>query len=301
VVLIAGGTGRLGTLLTARLAARGADVRILTRKSERATHVMGEHVEVVEGDVRDPESLKAALVGAEHVVSAIQGFAGPGGVSPRSVDRDGNMNLIDAAARAGAHVVLMSVVGASPDHPMELFRMKHAAEQHLRATTPTATIVRATAFMELWIDLLRQTAARSGRPLIFGHGANPINFVSVRDVAELIDDILDDPAASGSTIAAIGPQNLTFKQFATRLQGSADGPAGAPRHVPRAMLRLISVLAAPVKPEQARQARAALAMDTIDLTDHATGEHVAVRDLPTSLDDVLRRSASPSAVKDATP
>jgi NADH dehydrogenase len=155
--------------------------------------------------------------------------------------------------------------------------------------------------MELWVDLARQTAARSGRPLIFGHGANPINFVSVRDVAELIDDVLDDPAARGSTIEAIGPQNLTFKQFASTLQGSADGPAGAPRHVPRAMLRLISVLAAPIKPEQARQARAALAMDTIDLTGHATGEHVAVRDLPTSLNDVLRTSASQSAVKDATP
>jgi len=300
MILIAGGTGRLGTVLTWRLAARGAHVRILTRDSERARHLLGEHVEVVEGDVRDPESLEAPLVGAEHVVSAIQGFAGPGGVSPRSVDRDGNVNLIDAAARAGAHVVLMSVVGASPDHPMELVRMKHAAEQHLRATTPGATIVRATAFMELWVDLLRQTAARGGRPLIFGHGTNPINFVSVRDVAALIDDVLDDPTARGSTIEATGPQNLTFRQFAGTLQGSPDGPAGAPRHVPRPMLRLMSVLAAPIKPEQARQARAALAMDTIDLTDHVAGEHATVKHLPTSLHDVLGTSAPHGAATDAT-
>jgi NADH dehydrogenase len=161
--------------------------------------------------------------------------------------------------------------------------------------------VRATAFMELWVDLLRQTAARTGRPLIFGHGANPINFVSVRDVAELLDDVLGDPAARGSTIEAIGPQNLTFKQFAATLQASPGGPAGAPRHVPRAMLRLLSVLAAPIKPEQARQARAALAMDTIDLTARATGEHAAARDLPTSLHDVLRTNASHRAVEGATP
>ena len=43
--------------------------------------------------------------------------------------------------------------------------------------------MRATAFAELWIDVLGKTAARSGRPVVFGRGDNPINFVSVADVA----------------------------------------------------------------------------------------------------------------------
>ena len=55
-------------------------------------------------------------------MSAVHGFAGPGQVTPRAVDRNGNVNLIDAAAELGIDVVLMSVVGASADHAMELFR-----------------------------------------------------------------------------------------------------------------------------------------------------------------------------------
>ena len=92
--------------------------------------------------------LQRAVDGADVVVSAVHGFAGPGGVSPASVDRDGNRHLVDAAVRAGATVILMSVVGAAPDSPMELFRMKYAAEQHLRARGTPWTIVRSTAFLE---------------------------------------------------------------------------------------------------------------------------------------------------------
>jgi NADH dehydrogenase len=61
-----------------------------------------------------------------------------------------------------------------------------------------ATIVPATAFLELWIDVLTSTAGRSNRPLVFGRGRNPINFVSVRDVAALVEHVVTDqepPAA----------------------------------------------------------------------------------------------------------
>jgi NADH dehydrogenase len=42
-----------------------------------------------------------------------------------------------------------AVAGAAADSPMELFRMKHAAEEHLRESGADWTIVRATAFLEL--------------------------------------------------------------------------------------------------------------------------------------------------------
>ena len=82
--------------------------------------------------------LPAPSLGSATVVSAVQGFAGPGGGSPESVDRDGNKHLIDAASAVDADFVLMSVVGAAADSPMELFRMKWAAEQYLGAERPAS-------------------------------------------------------------------------------------------------------------------------------------------------------------------
>ena len=87
MIVVAGGTGTLGTRLVARLAEQGLAVRVLTRDPARAQHLAGRGVEVVRGDVRDPGSLTRALRGASTVISAVHGFAGHGGVSPASVDR----------------------------------------------------------------------------------------------------------------------------------------------------------------------------------------------------------------------
>ncbi len=258
-VVLAGGTGRLGTLLASRLAARGTPLRILTRKPARATHLAGLGAEIVEADVRDKESLVPAVRGATTIVSAIQGFDGPGRVSPASVDRDGNANLVDAAAAGGAHVVLLSVVGASADHPMELFRAKWAAEEHLRNSELPWTIVRATAFVELWMEIMK-------KPLVFGRGENPINFVSVGDVAAATVAAIDDASLRGTVLEVGGPENMTFNELASllsQLRGNSD----AVRHVPRRALRAAGPFS--------RRARAALAMDSVDMTFDAAPAHLA--------------------------
>jgi NADH dehydrogenase len=287
VILVAGGSGRLGTLIVQRLAARGLGVRVLTRDRRRAAHLEDSHVEVIEGDVRDGSSLSGPMAGVSTVVSAIHGFGDIGNVSPASVDRDGNRRLIDAAAAANATVVLMSIVGASAEHPIELFRMKYAAEEHLRSSGVPWTIVRATAFAEFWLDLLDQTAGASGRPVIFGRGINLINFVSVSDVAALVERAVVDPSTRGATFEIGGPKNLSFNELAAGLQ-KASGRTATPRHVPRTMLCLLAAVLGPFQPNRARQMRAAIAMDTIDLAFAPTDLHRRFPDMPlTSLAGIL--------------
>jgi NADH dehydrogenase len=204
------------------------------------------------------------------------------------VDRDGNRHLIDAAARAGAAVILVSVVGASAESPMELFRMKKAAEEHLRASGTPWTIVRSTAFLETWIDVIAQTKDRSGRVMVFGRGRNPINFVSVHDVAALVERVIADPGARGQTLEIGGPENLTFTALAAAIQ--TPGPTAAPRHVPRGALKAMSLLLRPFWPERARQGAAALALDTIDLRFDPSAIRARYSDLSlTSPSEVLMR------------
>jgi uncharacterized protein YbjT (DUF2867 family) len=289
VILVAGGSGRLGTVLVTRLQARGLAVRVLTRDRKRAAHLEGPHVDVIEGDVRDRGRVRAAMADVHLVVSAVHGFGDIGHVSPASVDRDGNRNVIDAAVAANAVVVLMSIVGASADHPIELFRMKHMAEEYLQASGAPWTIVRATAFAEFWIDLLRQTAGTSGRPVIFGRGVNPINFVSVSDVAALAEQAVVDPSVRGEILEIGGPENVSFNALAVDLQ-RASGRAGLPRHVPRAMLHLLAAALGLFQPNRARQIRAAIVMDSHDLTFAATDLRRRFPELPvTTVADILAR------------
>jgi uncharacterized protein YbjT (DUF2867 family) len=194
--------------------------------------------------------------------------------------------------------VLMSIVGASAEHPIELFRMKHAAEEHLRASGAPWTIVRATAFAEFWLDLLDQTAGGSGRPLIFGRGSNPINFVSVADVAALVERAALDPSARGATFEIGGPHNVSFNGLAAGLQ-RASGRTAPPRHIPRTLLRLLAAALGPIQPNRARQMRAAIAMDTMDLTFVPADHERGFPELPlASLADILARrptAAHPSS------
>ena len=264
MIVVAGGTGRLGQRVVRRLLERGLAVRVLTRSPTGVTGLPAA-VDLAVGDVRDRASLRAAMVGARTVVSAVQGVTGKGGDSPATVDRDGNANLADLAAEAGADMVMLSVVGASPDSPLELFAMKYAAEQHLRASGVPATVVRATAFAELWVEIVRKTAGRSGRPVVFGRGDNPVNFVCVDDVAAAVEYAVVEPSTRGSLMQIGGPDTVTLSELAALVQ-AVDGGTGEPRHVPRLALKGLAGSVGRVRPAFGRQLRMALAMDSMDLT-----------------------------------
>jgi len=264
VILVAGGTGTLGRRLIALLAARGEAVRILTRDPARAAGLPGD---VAVGDLRDRQSLARAVQGCSAVVAGAHGFVGVGRTSPEAIDRDGNRNLVRAAADSGVeHLVLLSTLGAAPDHPMSLHRMKYAAEQALRDSGLAWTIVRPSAYLETWVGVIGAKLATGGPALVFGPGLNPINFVAVGDVAALVDRALRDPQLRGQVVEVCGAQNLTLTELAGRLVAERGGTARI-KHVPLPMLRAMSVLARPVAPGFARQARMALYLDTAPLSD----------------------------------
>jgi len=272
------------------LTARGLAVRILTRDPARARHLQGDRVEIVAGDVRDRTAVDRAMAGVRTVISAIQGFSGTGGASPRTVDGQGNSILIQAAQAAGVdHFILVSVQGAVPDHPMDLFRMKHRAEQELRASGLTWTIIRPTAFMEVWARLIGEPLVTTGRTRIFGRGDNPINFVSAHDVARFIDLAVVDPALRGGVVEVGGPENLSLRQVAATVE-TVTGKMGAKSHVPLPMMRLMAVLMRPVNPALARQIQAGVVMDTRDMSFEPTDTSRRYPSIPlTSIADVVRR------------
>lgn len=265
MILLAGGTGRLGSTVANLLRKRGVPVRVLSRGLAPHPGTLDTDVELVRGDVRDLATLHKPMEGVDLVVSSVQGFAGPGGVTPQSVDRDGNIHLIEAAEHVGADIVMISVIGASPESPMELMRAKYAAEQSLRSSSCAWTILRPEAFAEAWTELLEQTAGRSQRPLVFGRGDNPITWVSVDDVAALVEHAVVDATLRGRVLQICGPQPVTMTRLAEMVMAQ-HGWTGKPRHVPRPMLHAMANTVGLLKPEMGLRARAALAMDEFPTT-----------------------------------
>ncbi len=268
MILVVGGTGVLGRRLVKRLTDRGDEVRVLTRDPRRA-EPLPVPVQVVVGDLRS-DPIDRFVEGTDTVISAVHGFAGRTGGGPEAVDRDANARLVAAAKRAGVgHFVLVSVVGAAPDHPMSLHRMKYAAERHLQTSGVSSSTVRATSFLETWMEIIGAKLANGGPALVLGPGQNPINFVSADDVAGFVCLAVDRDPRIAEGISVGGPQNLSFTQIAEHLLAGTNGSPGI-RRVPLLALRAMSVVAKPIHPGFARQAQAAVVMNTTNMKLDAT-------------------------------
>jgi uncharacterized protein YbjT (DUF2867 family) len=261
VILVAGGTGTLGSKLVPLLLERHAPVRVMTRDPARARHLEAPGVEIVVGDVRDRESLSSAVKGVEIVISSIQGFVGPGQVIPISVDREGNANLVAAARANNSDFVLVSAVSVSQEHPWDLLREKYAAEQHLQRSGLRWTILRPSVFTETWGHMMLTSLLKSGKIKVFGRGENPANYVSVIDVAALVERAVGDTDLRGRVIELGGPDELTSNQLAEVVQEVA-GRRASVSHISRPALRIMGLAAKPFNPQMARMARASLVIDS---------------------------------------
>lgn len=291
MIVVIGGTGTLGREIVKRLVAAGQRVRVLTRAQNRARG-LPDGVELTVGDLRSPATLSMAVRGCDAVVSAAHGFVGPGNPSPDAIDREGNRALVAAAAAAQvAHFVLVSVHGASPQHPMSLARAKYAAEEHLRASGVPFTIVRATPFIETWLSIMGDMLVKKGQVTVFGPGTNPVNFVSAHDVAAAVASALNTTKPANETLDISGPDNVGLAQLARQLL-QTKGVNAPVKHIPLVALRALSLLARPFAPAFARQAQAAVLMNTTDMSvASAVTTNAPRRGIPyTSISDVLARA-----------
>ena len=150
VVLVAGATGKTGSLVVAQLKAEGYPVRAFVRSAARAAERLGTDVEAAVGDLRDPATIAAALDGVDMVINAAgSGVPAADDNMPRHVDFEGARNLAYAAAAAGVgHYVLVSSMGVThDDHALNrmfnnILVWKRRGEEAVAASGVPYTIVR---------------------------------------------------------------------------------------------------------------------------------------------------------------
>lgn len=239
MILVSGATGMLGSEVCRLLADRGMAVRALVRATsnpEQVARLESFGVELVRGDLKDRASLDAACRDARAVIStASSTLSRQEGDSIESVDRRGQLSLIDAAAGAGVeHFILISFPHV--DIPFPLQTAKRAAEEHLRCSGMTHTILQPTFFAEVWLSPALGFDPAHAKAQIYGAGENRISWISFRDVAECAVAALDNPEAKNTVIRLGGPEALSPAEV-VRLAEQAAGRAFDVQYVPEEALR----------------------------------------------------------------
>lgn len=199
-VAVVGGTGVLGKPLVAELAARGDEVRVLSRNAPRrlpegAAH---HHVDLTAED----GGLDEALAGIEVVVDAANSMsirnAGP-------VLVDGTERLLAAETRVGiSHHVGVSIVGCDRV-PTPYYKVKVAQEEAIAAGDVPWSLLRATQFHSLLAWAFGQAARARLRP-IGAARLQPVDPVAV--AARLAEAAHAAPAGHLPELA--GPEVLTL-------------------------------------------------------------------------------------------
>jgi uncharacterized protein YbjT (DUF2867 family) len=225
LIAVTGGSGALGRELVAALAARGHDVRSVSRSAPARLPEGAEHVRA---DLLDGSGLDAALAGADAVIDAAN--AGPAAKPARAVLVDGTRRLLAAEARAGIeHHVAVSIVGADRVRSGYI-AIKLEQEGVVREGGVPWTIVRATQFHG-FVDGYLATAARFG---VLPGGAMPMQPVDVREVAQVLADTVEaEPSAAVTQFA--GPEILPLGELA-RLWRDARGRHAVVAGVPVGLL-----------------------------------------------------------------
>jgi UDP-glucose 4-epimerase len=125
LIVITGGAGFIGSAIARRLLAEGHAVRAFDNLETGLRENLPPGVDLIEGDIRDPEALDAAFAGADAVahMAAMVSVA----LSVEHPDRCwdvnvvGTRNVLDAARRAGARRVVLAssaaVYGNEPTLP----------------------------------------------------------------------------------------------------------------------------------------------------------------------------------------
>ena len=257
-ILVTGGAGYIGCVLTRMLLEQGARIRVVDRLLHGDHGLKGleteSRLEVISQDLRDPRTHEEALAGVETVIH----LAAIVGDKACALDEDAaiqtNWTATVALARRAAAMGIRRFVFAStcsvygegrdevltedsPVRPLSLYaETRWHAEQGLLELAGSApldpmilrfgTVYGLSPRMrfDLVVNLLTMKAVRTGRVSIFGGGQwRP--FVHVADIARALVLGMTEPLPPGAPILNVGDnlENYQLRDLKEELESRVPG------------------------------------------------------------------------------
>jgi NADH dehydrogenase len=246
LILVTGGTGFVGGHVVHELRGRDLPVRCLVRDLRKGARLAAWGCELVEGDVTQRESLRAAASGADAVVHLVAIRQGRREQFQR-IMVDGTRDLLAAAKDAGVgRFVHMSALGTTEESKdlVPYYGAKWETEQLVQGSGIPYVIFRPSfvfgadgGILPTFVKVAKLTPVTP----IIGGGRQRIQPIWADDLAKYFADAVDREDVAGRLFELGGPDVISWNEFWERLK-RVHGIRRPSLHIPVGLMKINALL-----------------------------------------------------------
>lgn len=218
-VLVTGGTGFVGRQVVSELVQRGHEVRCLVRSGSEKKLPHPGAIQVVPGDVTQPNTLPAAMQGCDavvHLVGIIREFPARG-ITFQKMHLEATAHVVAAARKAGIRrYVHMSALEAKPAPVIGYHTTKRQAEEVVVTSGLTFTIFRPSIIYgpgDAFSNLFKRQIETLRLVPVIGNGHYLLQPVPVWQVAQGFALALETSTAANRRYDVGGPEPVSLNDF----------------------------------------------------------------------------------------
>lgn len=248
-IVITGANGAVGTaliqFLRGRTSAPPARVRALVRSAKRAGSLGALRVKVVETDYSSPDSLRAAVAGAQAVVHLAGALMPRRGETLIEANIQATRSVVYAARGAGVRsLIYLSYPDADPGSDNEYLRTKGVAEGIIRGAGFAGAIFRVPMILGPRSPSFKALAKMAAAPLVplVGGGSVRIQPIAETDVLGAIDWALSAAPQPIPVFNLVGEETLSYAELVRKV-GRRLGKKPRILPVPRSVARWSAAVA----------------------------------------------------------
>ncbi len=280
-IIVYGGTGFYGQKVVEKLVQKGQSVKVVTRNSENAKNIVGDKVELFQGDVTEKGTIEKSLKNVGAIVICLSAMSNKLIRKMKEIERDAVLEIMEQAEKTNiSRLVYMS--GYEMRKQLlddlkipEFGEIKIEVEEKIRQSDFNWTILGDAPAFEMFFAFLN-----NGRMTVPGGGLKAFPTISPEDVGEITAQIVMRNDLNKKRIKLTGPKAYSFPEVA-RVMSDISGKIIKHMAIPLFLINIVSFLLLPFTPFVRYLYKSLVMLNNFpsDLSENVPEDHKLLREL----------------------
>lgn len=294
-VVVFGGTGYYGRKVVEKLVNKGQSVKVVSRNYDSAKKIVGEKVEIFEGDVTNRETIIGSLKNVSCIIICLSAMSNKLIGKMKQIERDAVLAIMEEAEKADiSRLVYMSGYEMREQLLRELKipefgAIKIEIESRIAQSRYNWTILGDAPAYEIFFAFVK-----NGKMTVPGGGFNAIPSISAEDVGEITAQVALRNDLKGKRLKLTGPEAFTFPEVAKRIS-EISGKEIKHMAIPLVIINVVSFILIPFTPFVRYLYKSLKMLNNFpqDLASEVPKDHLLLRELfdyePVTLEMEIRK------------